>query len=499
MVTVLDEVEKFRKELSDRRSIGLNAYDFVEQLTYLLFLKMSHERTQSPLNEASVIPAGYEWPELARRNGAELEQQYRETLDVLSREHGFVGLMYRKSRDAIGSPAVLSRLVRNLVGAEGRSWTAIPAKEKGEMFEHLLRKAAPSIGAKASQFYTSRALLRAIVEVVEPKPGDRIADPACGTGGTLLAAYEFLGQRYDLDRDQKLALQVDSLRGFESLEGAARLAMMNLLLCGIARFDTEAPLVTATDPLLTPPTEHFDVVISNPPFGSETGLESARQDFWVASNNNQLNYVQHSRLMLKLGGRAAIFVPDNVLFLVGDGEKVRRRLFQECRVHTLLRLPTGTSFAPGVKANVLYFDRMAPSSEAATRELWVYDFRTDKRFTPVQSPLRRSDLDDFVAAFKPGAFREREESERFRRWSIDDLNARDAFNLDLWAYLSEAVEIDPRGADEILTDILGRLSTAYDRLAGLGRELGVEVADGIGGAAATKAKPPASAPPTHVE
>lgn len=481
MAAILDEVEKFRKELADRRSIGLNAYDFVEQLTYLLFLKMAHERTQPPLNQHSIIPAGYGWPELARQSGVDLEKQYRRTLDALSSVDGLVGLMFRKSQNAISSPAVLQRLVINLVGPEGRNWTAIPAKEKGEMFEHLLRKAAPRIGAKASQFYTSRALLQAIVEVVTPKPGERLADPACGTGGTLLAAYPFLAT-HDLDRDQKLALQLDWLRGIESLEGAARLAMMNLLLHGIARFEAETPLISAADPLLKPPTEHFKVIITNPPFGSESGLESARQDFWVATNNNQLNYLQHALLMLEMHGRAAVFVPDNVLFLSGDGEKVRRRLFRECHVHTLLRLPTGISFAPGVKANVLFFDRVPSSGVSATRELWVYDFRTGKHFTPVQSPLQRRDLDDFVDAFKPEAFNMREESERFRRWPMEDLEARDVFNLDVWAHLTDGPVTDPRSPGEILTDILGRLSGAYDRFASIGRELGVDVADGIGAA-----------------
>lgn len=480
MASILEEVEKFRKELSDRRSIGLSAYDFVEQLTYLLFLKMAHERTQTPLSQPPIIPSEYAWPELAARAGTDLEEQYRRTLDALSKESGLVGLMYRKSKVQIDSPAVLQRLVLNLIGPEGRNWTAIPTKEKGAMFEHLLRKAAPNIGAKASQFYTSRALLQAIVEVVEPKPKERLADPACGTGGTLLAAYTFLASHYDLDRDQKLALQTDSLRGVEALEGAARLAMMNLLLHGNARFEAGTSVVTAADPLLAPPTEHFDVVITNPPFGSETGLESTRPDFWVASANNQLNYLQHAVMMLEMRGRAAVFVPDSVLFLSGDGEKVRRRLLQECRVHTLLRLPTGVSFAPGVRANVLFFERLPATEESATKELWVYDFRTGQRFTPVQSPLRRASLDDFVQAFKPGAVHEREESDRFRRWTMKDLNARPDFNLDVWAHLADGPLMDTRSADEILRDILKRLSTAYERFAEIGRDLGMEVANQIG-------------------
>lgn len=481
MPSILEEVEKFRKELADRRSIGLSAYDFVEQLTFLLFLKIAHERTDAERNQPAIIPAEYAWPALARQSGVDLEQQYRRTLEALAQQPGLVGLMYRKSQNAISSPAVLKRLVTDLVGSEGRDWTAMPASEKGEMFEHLLRKAAPNIGAKASQFYTSRALLEAIVEVVAPRPGERLADPACGTGGTLLAASEFLTERYDLDRDQKSRVQTNVMRGTESLDGAARLAMMNLLLHGRATFAAHEPMIVAGDPLLVPPAEHFKLVVTNPPFGSETGLESSRQDFWVASRNNQLNYLQHVVLMLEINGRAAIFVPDNVLFLGGEGEKVRRRLLSECKVHTLLRLPTGVSFATGIKSNVLFFDRLAPSGRPATRELWVYDFRTDKHFTPSRSPLRRGDLDDFVSSYCGGNLDAREETDRFRRWTLEDLDARTDFNLDVWAYLESGPELDLRPANEILGDLLARLNRAYHGLTDIGRAMHIETGPGQNG------------------
>jgi type I restriction enzyme M protein len=475
MGTIAQDVEKYRKQLADRRSIGLNAYGFAEQLTYLLFLKMVHERTVAPMNQPSLVPAAYSWSELARRAGSDLESHYRETLEALSKETGLVGLMYRKARTAFNAPAVLKDLIENLVAPEGRNWTATPTAEKGAMFEDLLRKAAPNIGAKASQFYTPRALLAAIIDVMRPRPEEQLADPACGTGGTLLAAHRFISKHYDLDRDQKRALQLTALRGTESLEGAARLAMMNLLLHGIARFDGETPIVAAADPLTSAPAEHVNVVITNPPFGAESGVESTRVDFWVATANNQLNYLQHAVLMLDIGGRGAVFVPDNVLFLRGDGEKVRRRLLRDCRVHTLLRLPTGISFAPGVKANVLFFDRLAGAEErVGTEELWVYDLRTGNRFTPARSPITAAHLKDFVESFCSGHLDRREESDRFRRWTFDELDARPDFNLDVWAYISDGPIVDSRPANEILIEMLQKVAGAYDHLATIGDELGVE-------------------------
>lgn len=472
---ILADVEAFRKELSNRRSIGLNSLDFAEQLTYLVFLKLAHERTE--LGYEAIVPAEYGWSELARNTGADLERRYRETLEFLSTQPGLVGLIYRKAQNQISAPAVLARLVKELVGPEGRNWTGLHAAEKGEMFEHVLRKAAPVIGSKASQFYTSRPLFEALVEVVQPEPDESFCDPACGTAGSLIATYQYLARKSDLDRDQKLALQTGALTGIESLETAARLGMMNLILHGIARLETEGEaLIAASDPLAAAPKRHFDVVITNPPFGSESAGSSSRADFW-AEGNNQLNYLQHVRLMLEIPGRAAVFVPDDVLFLGGDGEKVRRRLLTECRVHTLLRLPTGISFAQGVKSNVLFFDRVPLSGKAATSELWVYDFRTGNRFTPVQSPLKRADLDDFVSAFCPGRMHEREESDRFRRWTLDELKARPEFNLDIWANIPQGPVIDTRPAEEIVPEMLGLLASAHSRIAALGRELGITLAE----------------------
>jgi type I restriction enzyme M protein len=327
---------------------------------------------------------------------------------------------------------------------------------KGDAYEGLLEKNAEDVKSGAGQYFTPRALIKAIVEVMRPEPGQTICDPASGTGGFLLAAYEYLAdpERYQLSRREAENLRNNTFYGWEIVDNTARLCVMNLFLHGIGSDDENNMPITVKDSLLSPPSTHFDIVFSNPPFGrkssitiiNEAGKEVKqdtiiqRDDFWASTSNKQLNFVQHIRSLLKIHGRAAIVVPDNVLFEGGAGERIRERLLKECDVHTLLRLPTGIFYANGVKANVLFFDRKPASSDPWTKELWIYDFRTNQNFTLRTNPLTREHLEDFVRCYNPENRHERQETERFRKFTYDELIKRDKANLDIFWLRDDSLE-----------------------------------------------------------
>ncbi len=481
-------VSKLWNYCSLLRDDGLSYGDYVEQLTYLLFLKMAHERTQAPWNEESKIPAGYDWPSLLEKDGPALEAHYTILLGELGKQPGLLGLIFRKAQNRIQDPAKLKRLVVDLI--DGETWMGVDADVKGDAYEGLLEKNAADVKTGAGQYFTPRALIRAMVDCAQPRPGERIADPACGTGGFLLAAHEYISEHYDLDRDEKRALREETFSGIEIVDNTARLCAMNLFLHGIGGTTPDAtPPIEVRDSLIAEPTEKVDLVLANPPFGrkssvtiaGEDGSASreaqtvARQDFWATTANKQLNFVQHIRSMLRIGGRAAMVVPDNVLFEGGAGETIRRRLLEDCEVHTLLRLPTGIFYAQGVKANVIFFERKAASAEPATRELWVFDFRTNQHFTLKTRQMMRADLEPFVQAYKPGEpLSARDECEQFKRWSYDELSARDGFNLDIWAEVKDEslTDADSLPAPEVIAEeIVEHLSSALAQFEAVAAEL----------------------------
>jgi type I restriction enzyme M protein len=281
----------------------------------------------------------------------------------------------------------------------------------------------------AGQYFTPRALIAAMVDVVDPEPDETICDPACGTGGFLLWAYEHMkGKPGAADRKAALRLRHEGFRGYDIVADVVRLCAMNLYLHGIG--GAKSP-VEQRDSLLSDTGERFDIVLANPPFGKrqsfrivnqEGDIESERQDyvredFTVTTSNKQLNFLQHFMTIMKPGGTAAVVMPDNVLFEGGAGDALRRRLLKDFDFHTLLRLPTGIFYKQGVKANVLFFEKVAGGERVATEALWVYDLRTNQSFTLRERPLVRADLDDFVASFKSGRRHERKEAERFHRFA----------------------------------------------------------------------------------
>lgn len=460
--------------------------DYLEQLTFLLFLKMAHERTQPPYDQPSTIPAGFDWPSLLSKTGDDLETHYKHTLETLGKQPGMLGLIFRKAQNKVQDPAKLRRLVVDLINRE--TWTTLDTDVKGDAYEGLLEKNAEDTKSGAGQYFTPRALIRAIVDVMRPEPEKHICDPACGTGGFLLAAYEYITQHYPLDRDQKLFLRHEALRGWEIVDNTARLCLMNLFLHGIGGEDDETIPVKVADSLRSDPGARFDMVLTNPPFGRKSSVtyvneegqeereanEVVRDDFWASTSNKQLNFLQHIKTILAIHGRAAVVVPDNVLFEGGAGETVRRSLLQEFDVHTLLRLPTGIFYKQGVKANVLFFDKKPASPNPWTERLWIYDFRTNQHFTLKSNPLTRANLDDFVACYHPENRHERQETERFHVFTYEELQKRDKMSLDIFWLRDESLE----GADALpppdvlAASIVEDLQAALEQFAAIAEELG---------------------------
>jgi type I restriction enzyme M protein len=483
------------------RDDGLSYGDYLEQLTYLLFLKMVEERTQPPLSEPSRLPEGYDWQSLVEKSGPELEIHYTLLLNKLAKQPGLLGLIFRKSQNRIQDPAKLRHLVVNLINQE--IWSGKDADLAGDFYEDLLERTAAEGKAGAGQYFTPRALIQAMVECVQPQPGQTVADPACGTGGFLLAFYDYVLQNFELDRDQKRSLTNNDIRGNELVDNTARLCAMNLFLHGIGHLagDDEPP-ITVSDALASDGDRKVDIVLANPPFGtqssitvyaesvgdddeaaegkrSRSGITIARPDFWATTSNKELNFVQHIRSMLKIGGNAAIVIPDGVLSegtgANSAGSIIRERLLHECEVHTLLRLPTGIFYKPGVKANVVFFRRHGAAETPATREMWVYDFRTNEHFTLKQKPLRRVNLDDFVASYRPGESPgSREETERFKKYTYEQIAERPGFNIDLWADVSDDRVEDPALLPPplvIAEELAERLTSALEAAAELSESL----------------------------
>jgi type I restriction enzyme M protein len=471
------------------RDDGVSTIDYTEQLTYLLFLKMAHERETRPLNPEKIVPKDCSWQRLLDNDGDELEVTYRHILETLSKQSGTLGVIFRKAQNKIQDPAKLKKLITDFIDKE--NWSAAGVDIKGDAYEGLLAKGAEDVKSGAGQYFTPRALIAAMVDVVQPTVKDTVIDPSCGTGGFLLAAYAYASKDAEnLTPDEKEHLRDNFVSGVELVDGTARLAAMNMLLHGMGRADGPSP-IEVRDGLTADPGRRWSVVLANPPFGtkssvtmvgddgkkSKDNLEIVRDDFWVTTSNKQLNFMQHIKTIMDINGRAAVVLPDNVLFEGGAGETLRKRLLKEFDVHTLLRLPTGIFYAGGVKANVLFFDKKPAGDKPWTTKLWVYDFRTNQHFTMKQNPLRREHLDEFVDAYKPGNRGKRKESERFKAFTYEEIIARDKANLDIiWLKDDSLEDAADLPAPEILArEIMEELQVAIGEFTAIVASLGGEV------------------------
>jgi len=443
---------------------------------------MDYERTRPPYNKNSTIPEDYNWASLIELDGIPLERHYRNTLENLGNEPGILGIIFRKAQNKIQNPAHLRRLIVDLIDKE--PWSSLSADVKGDIYEGLLEKNAQDTKSGAGQYFTPRVLIDAIVEVMRPQPGTAIIDPAAGTGGFLLSAASHILKDYKLDRDQVRHLQTQALYAVELVASTARLCAMNLLLHGLGN---EKNIAAGKDSLAAEPSANYDMVLTNPPFGKKSSVtiinqdgdevkerqEILRDDFWATTSNKQLNFLQHVRSLLKINGRAAIVLPDNVLFEGGAGETIRKRLLHDCDVHTLLRLPTGIFYAQGVKANVLFFDRKPASETPWTRTLWIYDLRTNKHFTLKTNTLTRADLDDFVRCYNPANRHQRTETERFHCFSYEDLIKRDKANLDIFWLRDDSLGDSSDLPDPAIlaAEIVEDLQAALDQFAQIAADL----------------------------
>ncbi len=453
------------------RDVGVGYGDYLEQLTYLLFLKIADEYEKPPYNRKNLIPSEFNWESLISKKGAELEAHYSQLLRNLSNQKGFLGQIFVKSQNKIQDPAMLAKVIYMI---NSQSWLILEADVKGDIYEGLLEKNAQDVKSGAGQYFTPRPLIKAMVECIRPKLGKTIADPACGTGGFFLAAYDYLVANNKLDKEQNKFLKLQTFFGNELVAETRRLALMNLFLHNIGDIDS-ANFISSADALIAASPTTYDYILANPPFGKKSSqtftneegeqekedLTYNRQDFFATTSNKQLNFVQHIRTMLKTTGVAAVVVPDNVLFEGGAGETVRKKLLEATDLHTILRLPTGIFYAQGVKANVIFFDNKPANKSAWTKEVWVYDYRTNTHHTLKKNPLKLEDLKDFITCYNPENRSKRKETfnqktnpeGRFRKFTYEEIIARDKTSLDIsWIKDKSITDFDDLPQPDVLVD-----------------------------------------------
>ena len=407
---------------------GVGFTDYIIQLTYLLFLKMDYEMTELGYN--SSIPDECRWDKLKEYDGLELISQYEETLKNLSQMDNLIGTIFIKAKNGINKPVNLRKIISMI---DEEDWLSMDGDVKGAIYEGILEKNGQDKKSGAGQYFTPRPLINAMVDVIKPTIGETVCDPACGTGGFLLSAYEYM-KKQSANKDKLDFLQNKALHGVDNTSLVVTLASMNLYLHGIGI--DRSPII-CDDSLEKEPDNLVDIVLANPPFGTRpqgaSNISAMRSDLYASTSNNQLNFLQHIMLMLKSDGRAAVVLPDNVLFEAGAGEIIRKKLLNDFNLHTILRLPTGIFYANGVKANVLFFNK-----GSKTKELWIYDYRTGVKHTLANNPLQRHHLDDFVACYKADNISERQETwseenpnGRWKKFTYDELITRTNTGLDI--------------------------------------------------------------------
>ena len=445
---------------------GVGFTDYITQLTYILFLKMDAEKEE--LGLGSSLPEGCKWSDLVELNGDDLIDKYEEILKDLSKDDGLIGTIFTKASNKINSPVHLAKVLQ-MVGNE--NWYMMEGDFKGAIYEAILEKNGQDKKSGAGQYFTPRALIKAMVEVTDPKIAETVADPACGTGGFLLAAFEHMKPQSKEIAKQNF-LKNNALFGADNTALVVTLASMNLYLHDIG---TEKSPIICQDSLLDTSERMFDVILANPPFGTRpqgsVAVDSARPEF-IKTSDNQVNFLQHIMSIVKTGGRVAVVLPDNVLTDGNATAKVREKLLEEFNLHTILRLPTGIFYANGVKTNVLFFEK-----GEKTKDIWVYDYRTGIKHTMATKPMTRADLDDFVNCYCSGHIEDRKETYseenpngRWRKFAEDEVYSRDQLKLDFkWLDLTEK---DDRTVSELLTEMQDKAAAINDAVSKLQEILG---------------------------
>ena len=447
-------------------SAGVGFTDYITQLTYILFLKMDAEKEE--LGLVSSLPEGCKWADIVDLNGDDLIDKYEEVLKDLSKDDGLIGTIFTKASNKINSPVHLAKVLQ-MVGNE--NWYMMEGDFKGAIYEAILEKNGQDKKSGAGQYFTPRALIKAMVEVTDPKITETVADPACGTGGFLLAAFEHMKPQSKEIAKQSF-LKNNALFGADNTALVVTLASMNLYLHDIG---TDKSPIICQDSLLDTSDRMYDVILANPPFGTRpqgsVAVDSARPEF-IKTSDNQVNFLQHIMSIVKTGGRVAVVLPDNVLTDGNATAKVREKLLEDFNLHTILRLPTGIFYANGVKTNVLFFEK-----GEKTKDIWVYDYRTGIKHTMATKPMTRADLDDFVNCYCSGHLEDRKETYseenpngRWKKFSKEEVYSRDQLKLDFkWMDLTEK---DDRTITELLDEMQEKASAIGNAVSKLQEILG---------------------------
>ena len=445
---------------------GVGFTDYLTQLTYILFLKMDDEREAYGFE--SSIPEGYKWQDLLELSGEDLVDKYEEILEELAEKDGLIGTIFTKATNKIDRPVLLAKVIE-MVASE--NWYMMEGDLKGAIYESILEKNGQDRKSGAGQYFTPRALIKAMVDVTDPKITETVADPACGTGGFLLAAYEHMKPQSKEIAKQKF-LKEHAFFGADNTPLVVTLASMNLYLHDIG---TESSPIVCQDSLIDKSDKMFDVILANPPFGTRpqgsVEVYANRPEF-VKTSDNQVNFLQHIMSIVRTNGRVAVVLPDNVLTDGGATAKVREKLLKDFNLHTILRLPTGIFYANGVKTNVLFFEKGKP-----TEDIWVYDYRTGVKHTMATKPMTRANLDDFVACYCSGHMQDRvptysadAPNGRWRKFTKEEVYSRDLLKLDFkWMDLGEK---DDRTIGELLGDMQTKASAITEAVAKLQDLLG---------------------------
>ena len=446
---------------------GVGFTDYLTQLTYI-FLKMDDEKEN--LGLGSSIPEGYKWRDIVELNGTDLVEKYEEILKELAKDDGLIGTIFTKASNKIDRPVLLAKVIE-MVSSE--NWYMMEGDLKGAIYEAILEKNGQDKKSGAGQYFTPRALIKAMVEVTDPKITETVADPACGTGGFLLAAFEHM-KTQSKEISKQNFLKNHALFGADNTPLVVTLASMNLYLHDIGT--TKSPIV-CQDSLLDTSDTMFNVILANPPFGvrpqGSVEVHANRPEF-IKTSDNQVNFLQHIMSIVKPEGRVAVVLPDNVLTDGNATAKVRERLLKGFNLHTILRLPTGIFYAGGVKTNVLFFEK-----GKETKDIWVYDYRTGIKHTMATKPMTRAHLDDFVECYCSGHMKDRKQTYseenpngRWRKFTAEEVYSREQLKLDFkWIDLEEK---DDRTVTELLSDmedkataIAGAISKLQEILGGI--------------------------------
>lgn len=448
------------------RDDGITYHQYVTELTYILFLKMAKET-----GKEDSIPPDFRWDQLTRRSGIELKSFYKRLLTELGENSkGRMRQIYQGAVSNIDEPKNLEKIISSINDLD---WYSAQEEGLGNLYEGLLEKNANEKKSGAGQYFTPRVLIDVMVRLMRPQPGESCNDPACGTFGFMIAADRYVRARTDdyfkLSEDVATFQKYAAFSGCELVHDTHRLALMNAMLHGI-----EGKIALGdTLSTLGKDMRGYDLVLTNPPFGTKKGGErAARDDFAFATSNKQLNFLQHIYRSLKPGGRAAVVLPDNVLFADGDGERIRAELMDKCDLHTVLRLPTGIFYAQGVKTNVLFFQR-GLNDKGNTRQVWFYDLRTNMPSFGKTNPLRQEHFTAFETAYD-APDRKSIADERWSVLSREDIAAKgNSLDLGLIRDASVLDHGDLPDPIESAEECIAQLEEAVDLLKGVVRELQV--------------------------